>query len=262
MFPKYAEVEEPLLIEIDRRGGKVRPARDRDQFNKNIYESLADYFALSEEERNAQIDNKGKKESEWQNRVRWARNRLREKKLIDPSEWGVWAITNEGRAFLRQQQLDQPSRGMLPRNALISPNDFQKLQQRAQEIGNLGENIVLEYERNILRAAGRDDLAAKINHVAQVDVSAGFDILSFSINGAKKYIEVKTTVTNYETFDITSNEWETAERYGSQYWIYHVRNAEDSSPTIDKLQDPFSLALANKLILRPTSFRVIPSDSQ
>lgn len=261
MFPKYSEIEVPLLVELVRRGGRAKPS-DLDRSNRTIYEVLADHFGLSEEARKAKIKEKNRFRSEWENKVRWARNTLLKKKLIDaPSEWGVWVISDKGKDFLDTRNSEQAGCGVFVASTKISPEHLQQLQHRAQQIGNFGEDFVLEHERNTLREAGRDDLAEAVEYTAKTDVSAGYDILSFSIDGTKKYIEVKTTVTTYQTFEITLNEWEKAKEYGSQYWIYRVCNAEASSPTINKLQDPFALHLEGKLILRPTTFQVIPSES-
>jgi len=78
--------------------------------------------------------------------------------------------------------------------------DFQeelaKRQRRAAErerIGLLGEQYVCETERQRLRAAGLDRLAAKVRIVSLTDDSLGFDVLSFDESGTELHIEVKAT---------------------------------------------------------------------
>ena len=52
---------------------------------------------------------------------------------------------------------------------------------------------MLELERRRLKEAGRAKLAARVKHTAQTDDSAGFDILSFELDGRERPIEVKAT---------------------------------------------------------------------
>jgi hypothetical protein len=54
---------------------------------------------------------------------------------------------------------------------------------------------VAELERRRLREAGRDDLADRVEWVAETcGDGIGFDVLSFSeTDGAEKFVEVKTT---------------------------------------------------------------------
>lgn len=261
MFPKYREKQEPLLAELSRRGGKARPS-DRDANGRTVYQALADHFNLSSADLAELIfERNGAARSKWENMVRWARNDLRKRNLLDGTRWGIWALSAVGDAFLQERQAERAGRGVLPAGIAISPERLRELQQRAQEIGGLGEAIVLEHERLSLERLGRPDLAAKISHVAKVNAAAGFDILSYTEDGAEKFIEVKTTTTDSETFEITSNEWTVARQRGQQYWVYHVRNAHEPIPSIAKLHDPSALVDLGKLLLRPTSFQVVPTES-
>jgi len=61
-------------------------------------------------------------------------------------------------------------------------------------LGQAGELLVLQYERDALSAVGRPDLAERVVHTAEVEGDgAGFDISSFYPDGRPKFIEVKTT---------------------------------------------------------------------
>ena len=65
---------------------------------------------------------------------------------------------------------------------------------RARALGEAGEEFVFQAEQNWLSSNGRDDLAVKVRWVAKEDGDgAGFDILSFSRRGEKRWLEVKTT---------------------------------------------------------------------
>ena len=61
-------------------------------------------------------------------------------------------------------------------------------------LGSAGEGFIYELEQQRLRSAKRHDLASRVRWVARDDGDgAGYDILSFEIEGKERYIEVKTT---------------------------------------------------------------------
>ena len=63
-----------------------------------------------------------------------------------------------------------------------------------RSLGRAGEELVVRFEHERLWAAGRRQLAERIDHVAvsQGD-GLGYDILSFETDGRERLIEVKTT---------------------------------------------------------------------
>ena len=91
MFPKYGEIEQPLLDELRRRGGKARPT-DLDREGRTVYDALADHFGLSEDTRGASIIENGIARSKWENMVRYARRALKDKGLVDTPQHGVWRV--------------------------------------------------------------------------------------------------------------------------------------------------------------------------
>lgn len=67
--------------------------------------------------------------------------------------------------------------------------------EHAVALGQRGEALVLAYERAYLRANGRPDLVERVRHASLADGDgAGYDILSYDLDGAPKYIEVKTAI--------------------------------------------------------------------
>lgn len=97
-------------------------------------------------------------------------------------------------------------------------------EDQARRLGLLGEQLVLQHERSALRAAGRPDLAERVEHIAitQGD-GAGYDIISYSLDGSGKYIEVKTTSGDDRTpFEVTPNELAASRRLSSQYVLARV----------------------------------------
>ncbi len=72
--------------------------------------------------------------------------------------------------------------------------NYLEIEARNRSLGRAGEELVVRFEHERLRAAGKRRLAERIDHVAvsQGD-GLGYDILSFETNGRERLIEVKTT---------------------------------------------------------------------
>ena len=69
-----------------------------------------------------------------------------------------------------------------------------------------------------------------MRHVSQLDGDGlGYDILSYSLDGSEKYIEVKTTTGSAETpFYITDNEVKFSKKFSSNYYLYRVYQFDSS----------------------------------
>ena len=95
---------------------------------------------------------------------------------------------------------------------------------RAKEIGLAGEEAIIELEKKKLYDAKQPSLAKRIRHVSKDwGDGAGYDILSYGIDGAEIYIEVKTTLRDKNTgFIITDNELKFARENRTKYWIYRI----------------------------------------
>ena len=104
--------------------------------------------------------------------------------------------------------------------------DYFAEEQRNQAIGELGEQVALDYEKWRLRSAGREDLANKVCWASkEIGDGLGYDILSKFETGADKYVEVKsTTQGKYAPFYFTKNELEFSEQNASSYALYRVYN--------------------------------------
>jgi hypothetical protein len=102
--------------------------------------------------------------------------------------------------------------------------NYLELYVRNQDVGKLGELFILKTEREYLLKHNRKDLADRVVHVSVENDSAGYDILTFDITGAKKYIEVKTSTAGYESqFFLSVNETQMMTILPN-YFIYRIYN--------------------------------------
>jgi Domain of unknown function (DUF3883)/Domain of unknown function (DUF3427) len=106
----------------------------------------------------------------------------------------------------------------------LPPVDYAVQDARNRQLGRAGEQVVMEWERLKLRAAGKADLADKIVHVAKIEGDgAGYDIRSYTEDGDVKFIEVKTTRAGEQTpFYMSLSEKRFAADNLDSYYIYRV----------------------------------------
>lgn len=102
--------------------------------------------------------------------------------------------------------------------------DYGLLQEENTKRGAMGEQLVVDYERTWLREHGRIDLADRVRWTARDDGDGlGYDVLSYSIDGHERYIEVKTTALGALTpFYLSSAELAFAHRHPHSYALYRV----------------------------------------
>jgi|GEM_PF-4144927 len=256
MFPSKKAIYIPLLQELIRRGGSSKPSQSNEK-GLTIYQSLADYFDLSEEAKNL-LCNTSDTDTKWMKFIRWAKLDLVKKGLVyAASNHKIWVITEEGRKHVEQIEGEKIGRGIFDSKQKISLELFRKKQSQAAEIGERGEKFVLQYESQFLINYGKKDLANKVSWTAQEDVGAGYDILSFDLQGNLKYIEVKTSESDILDFYLTENELNIAQKHGLYYWIYKVININSSPRIAIKIQDPAENINQGKLVIKPTAYRVI-----
>jgi hypothetical protein len=96
-----------------------------------------------------------------------------------------------------------------------------------RRLGKLGEEFVYDLERHRLRKLGRDDLASKVEWVAQtIGDGLGFDILSIDdADDSKRMLEVKATVLGkFFPFYVTANEVRCSDDIPDQYHLFRLFN--------------------------------------
>jgi hypothetical protein len=108
----------------------------------------------------------------------------------------------------------------------ITPSkiDFIEKEIRNKHLGLLGELFILKSEIEFLKSNGKDDLAAKVQHVSvEIGDGLGFDILSYDLLGKEKKIEVKTTRADISRpFYLTKNELEVSSKNPKNYYLYRL----------------------------------------
>lgn len=108
---------------------------------------------------------------------------------------------------------------------IISLNKLKESLLRKEEYGHEAEEIVLRYELNRLKNHPNPN---RIKIISDLDVSAGFDIISFKDNNSKindLFIEVKSYSGN-PYFYWSSNEIDLAKIKGEFYCLYLVNRDE------------------------------------
>jgi hypothetical protein len=132
--------------------------------------------------------------------------------------------------------------------------DFAHQDALNRRLGQLGENFTVEIERRRLQFFGRDDLAARVECVAEtIGDGVGFDVLSFDENDETElFIEVKTTgLGKHFPFYVSANEVRCSEDCPERFRLYRV---------FDFARNPrvfvVTGSLSRECRLEPVSYRV------
>ena len=118
----------------------------------------------------------------------------------------------------------RPREAREPEHWMARSTNYLEREARNRSLGLAGEEFVLNYERARLIHAGREKLAAKIEHTSVVRGDhEGYDILSFEDNGSERLIEVKTTKYGKDTpFFLSRNEVAVSGREAEHYFLYRM----------------------------------------
>lgn len=140
-------------------------------------------------------------------------------------------------------------------NPVRLPTNYIEREARNRSLGNAGERFIINYERARLILAGKEPLAARIEHTSHVRGDyEGYDILSFEESGKERLIEVKTTKYGSETpFFVSRNEVSTSELHSSFYHLYRLY-AFRTAPKLYTLAG----AISERCYLYPTNFLAQP----
>jgi hypothetical protein len=143
----------------------------------------------------------------------------------------------EGARFIGQIPASPPADGNQPVGH--SKTDYEARQKNSKRTGDRGELIVLALEKRRLIDAGKPELAADVDHVADREDGLGYDILSFEEDGTERPIEVKaTTAPNLQSgFYISANELEKSSKLPN-YHLYIVFSALSKAPCVFAMKHP------------------------
>lgn len=131
-----------------------------------------------------------------------------------------------------------------------SPFDLQKILQAREKLGREAELEVLKFE--LARLRNNPGVTKRIRHIASENVSAGYDVLSFTKMADRggffdRLIEVKAVSPIDFKFFWSRNEIETARVHGSNYFLYLVpvsKNGFDMQK-LKIIQNPFKRVYLN-----------------
>ncbi|MBT6955030.1 MAG: DUF3883 domain-containing protein [Candidatus Jacksonbacteria bacterium] len=111
---------------------------------------------------------------------------------------------------------------------------------KTKEIGDVGEALTIEHEKNRLTIANRQDLIHLVLKMPE-RLAVGYDINSREIDETHKYIEVKTTVSRGKlsgnNFSMSPNEWNSAKSNRKLYFVYRIM-ISSSDISLFVIQDP------------------------
>ena len=121
-----------------------------------------------------------------------------------------------------------------------------------KEIGDFGEALIFGHECERIKLGGRPDLISKVKIIPN-KFAIGYDIRSFEtmkVNELQRFIEVKTTISNtvidFDRFNMSSNEWNTAISLKDRYFVYRL-NVSRKGTRLKIIQDPIENFHAHKL---------------
>lgn len=124
-----------------------------------------------------------------------------------------------------------------------------------KRLGTAGELLVIQYEKEFLIRNGKTELAKSVIHTAEKEGDGtGYDILSYNLDGTKKYIEVKTTRAGEKTpFYVTIRELLFSKQHPEDYFLYRVYDYDETSNS-GKMYT-FKGDLEQHLSLEPLTFK-------
>jgi hypothetical protein len=125
--------------------------------------------------------------------------------------------------------------------------------KNAKKYGDRGENIVMKHLRDTLPKSE----AHTLRHHAVENEKDGYDISYVNSAGEKIYIEVKATnAATFNSFIITINELNAAEKHGNAYKIYLVNNVTSKKVNIDVIDDIAGLLEIETFEKTPITFKI------
>jgi len=129
--------------------------------------------------------------------------------------------------------------------------DYLERETRNRSLGAAGEDLALASERPRLWRAGKSAFSDRVEQVSKTQGDGlGYDILSYDVSGAERFIEVKTTAFAKDTpFYISRREVVVSAREADRYHVYRIFDFR-RRPQMYAV----SGAVQNRFVLHPTTF--------
>ena len=143
---------------------------------------------------------------------------------------------------------------LLSNMAKITQQQLESNLKFKKTIGNIGEEIVLNFEKERLRTDGCAYESDGVTRISKEFANAGYDIISFKRDNDGKiqkiYIEVKASTGNELDFYWSANEIKKSKVFGEYYWLYFVseidvQNRRSPNPPL-MIQDPYQKIIIKK----------------
>ncbi|WP_417621937.1 DUF3883 domain-containing protein [Parasphingorhabdus sp.] len=139
----------------------------------------------------------------------------------------VPSIKNSSDGYNPNAEIDVPTGLSFPtQNRKFSgrKTDHEKREKQNRKTGEAGEKWAYNRIRADLKRAGREDLAKQVVWASKVRGDGlGYDIEAFDVNGAKEYIEIKTTNGDENSaFFLTSNEIAASKKYRNKFVLMRI----------------------------------------
>jgi len=149
-YPKQSEIEIPLLLEIDKAGGKARP--------QDVYAKVAQHFSqLTAEDLERHLES-SPSINKWQNHVQWARQKLIVKGELDGSVRGVWKLTDLGKKRIEVTPTPSPVPPPKPEEItlqdLLESHESAVRARLADKLRNLDPTDFEVFSKDLLQALG------------------------------------------------------------------------------------------------------------
>ncbi|MBT2260026.1 MrcB family domain-containing protein [Bacillus safensis] len=146
----------------------------------------------------------------------------------------------------------------LKRKRIIHRDVYKQLREerakRNEETGRIAEKFVYDMEVEQLKAAGQEQLAKKVNWLAETEDGHGFDIKSYYPDGKEKLIEVKGSKLAHQDFPFFLSEQErmVAEEEKEAYVITLVESVgTQQMKVVKEIQNPLE---KDNILLKPTQY--------
>ena len=158
----------------------------------------------------------------------------------------------------------KPTPHTKPHSDNTSP-DYEKEAKKYKKLGDRGEYVVVQAEvKRLMKEQSITEAKAKklVKWVSRESDSYGYDIQSVNKDKTSRYIEVKATQRNVGdmAFYYTENEYETAKRFGKDYYIYVVYEILTPHPKVCVIQNPFDDGVG--VSMKPVKYKVQLSTSK